>query len=197
VQHLGCGDLTSEHSVQTQGLLEVRLRKAELVAVGVEDPAIREKSRFVQVVTSAAEERKGAPAVVQSLVEATHADVSEGTLHEDLAAHFPGRPRGGAIELGQRCLGVAALQQNENQAQARLHRTNTQVPRFSDGDRSPQAPPRCAQPSGLTSDQTDGTLGNRGGFRLDMTVGEHLQGGGLGLQWVVGNCSQGSFGSIE
>ena len=111
--------------------------RASSLAVSVEDTAIGEKPRLVQTVTGTAKQRQGSPAVVERLIEPADADVNEGTLHKDLTAQIPGCMFGRAIELDQRRVRVPALQQREDQAQARLDRAKIQLSRLGNGYRAP------------------------------------------------------------
>ena len=123
--------------------------------------------------------------------------MDERTLHKDLSAQFSGRPLGRAIELSQRRVRVPALQQHQNQAQARLERANIQPPGLGDGNRATQAASRSAQSAGLASREADGAIGHRRCLRLDTTIREHRQRGCLGPERVVSNRREGAFGRVD
>ena len=197
VQHLGGGDLAVKRVVKAKSLVEVGLRKAELVAISVKDPAIGKQSRLIEAVSCPPQQGKGAPAFLQSLVEAPSADVNEGMLHKNLPAQLSRGLRARALQLRERGLSLPTLQQHEDQAQTRLDCAGVETPRLGDGDRAAQVAPGRAQTPRLPSDEADRTLGDRGGLGLDAVIGEDFERGRLCLQGVVGDRGKGAFGGLE
>ena len=197
VQDLRGCNTAFEEVVELQRLVEVRLRTCELTPVGVQDASVGQKPRLVQTVTGTAKQREGPAAVVECLLEPADADVDEGALHENLPAQLLGGPCGRPVELDQRRGRVAALQQGQDEAQARLDRAKVQLPRLGDGDGTSEAASRGAQLAGLTSHEADSAVGDRRCLRINPWVREHFQRGRLGPERIVSDRSQGTFGRVE
>jgi len=75
-----------ERSVEPQCLVQISLSEAELVPVGMKDPAIGEDACLAQAISGRADQCEGAAAVFERFVKATDANVDDCALLKYLSA---------------------------------------------------------------------------------------------------------------